>query len=243
MGRRLFDIVDGPHGWNERDGIRRAPGRSHRRSSSSPIRSPDDVRLERELGMRLHLRSRPGDCDRQAARAAATMVTSFSWVAATSSARRSSKGLVDELSLRNPAPYERGVVVMAVAFAGSWLIGLNLLHAMALLLVLGGGTFLLHRWRARRRGGPASYGVGTVFAETGVIAGVLFLLLQVVPFGQVPSNPPVTGEPQWDSPQTRALVGGRASTVIATRPKSRGIRTLRRSPGQSRTMWSRVGAR
>jgi len=98
------------------------------------------------------------------------------------------------------------VVVVAVAFAGSRLIGLNLLYTIALLLVLGGGTFLLHRWRARRRDGPASDGVGTVFAQTVVIAGVLLLLLQVVPFGQVPSNPPVTGEPKWDSPRTRALV-------------------------------------
>lgn len=33
----------------------------------------------------------------------------------------------------------------------------------------------------------------------------LFGLLQVVPYGRTHSNPPVTGEPQWDSPETRAL--------------------------------------
>ena len=98
-----------------------------------------------------------------------------------------------------------GVVVTAVAFAGSRLIGLNLLYTIPLLLVLAGGTFLLHRWRSRRRDGPATVGIGTVLAETGVAAGALFLLLQVVPFGRMPSNPPVTGEPAWDSPQTRAL--------------------------------------
>ena len=97
-----------------------------------------------------------------------------------------------------------GVVVTAVAFAGSLLIGLSLLYTIAILLVLAGGTFLLHRWRSRRHEGPTT-GVGTVLAETGVVAGVLFLLLQVVPFGRMPSNPPVTGEPKWDSPQTRAL--------------------------------------
>ena len=98
-----------------------------------------------------------------------------------------------------------GVVVTAVAFAGSQLIGLDLLYTIPLLLVLAGGTFLLHRWRSRRRDGPATVGIGTVLAETGVAAGALFLLLQVVPFGRMPSNPPVTGEPAWDSPQTRAL--------------------------------------
>ena len=35
------------------------------------------------------------------------------------------------------------------------------------------------------------------------IAG--FLLIQLVPYGRSHSNPPVTAEPQWDSPQTRTL--------------------------------------
>lgn len=35
------------------------------------------------------------------------------------------------------------------------------------------------------------------------IAG--FLLIQLVPYGRGHTNPPVTAEPQWDSPQTRAL--------------------------------------
>jgi hypothetical protein len=98
-----------------------------------------------------------------------------------------------------------GLAVTAVAFAGSRLIGLSLLYTIVLLLVLGAGTFLLHRWRSRRRDVPAALGFGTVLAETGVAAVALFLLLQVVPFGRMPSNPPVTGEPAWDSPQTRAL--------------------------------------
>lgn len=96
-------------------------------------------------------------------------------------------------------------VVTAVGLVGSRLIGLNLLYTIALLLVLAGGTSLLHRWRARRRDRPAIAGIGTILAETAVATGALFLLLQVVPFGRMPSNPPVTGEPVWDSRQTRAL--------------------------------------
>ena len=98
-----------------------------------------------------------------------------------------------------------GALVAAVAIAGSQLIGLDLLYTIPLLLVLAGCTFLVHRWRSRRRAGPATVGLGTVLAETGVVAGALFLLLQVVPVGRMPSNPPVTGEPAWDSAQTRAL--------------------------------------
>jgi hypothetical protein len=98
-----------------------------------------------------------------------------------------------------------GVVVTAVALVGSRLIGLDLLYTIPLLALLGGGTFLLHRWRARRRNEPTTPGIGTVLAETAVVAGALFLVLQIVPFGRMPSNPPVTREPVWNSPQTRAL--------------------------------------
>jgi hypothetical protein len=35
---------------------------------------------------------------------------------------------------------------------------------------------------------------------------VLMVGLQVIPYGRDHSNPPVVGEPRWDSPQTRALV-------------------------------------
>ena len=39
-----------------------------------------------------------------------------------------------------------------------------------------------------------------------VIAGILvFGLIQVIPYGHNHTNPPVTKEPNWDSPQTRAL--------------------------------------
>lgn len=37
------------------------------------------------------------------------------------------------------------------------------------------------------------------------VALVLFLLIQLVPYGKDHTNPPVTGEPSWDSPRTRDL--------------------------------------
>src|SRR5574340_945670 len=42
-----------------------------------------------------------------------------------------------------------------------------------------------------------------IVATLVVLAG--FLLIQLVPYGRNHTNPPVTGEPRWDSPQTRAL--------------------------------------
>ena len=39
-----------------------------------------------------------------------------------------------------------------------------------------------------------------------LLAGLaLGLVLQLVPYGRAHGNPPVTGEPAWDSPQTREL--------------------------------------
>ncbi len=39
-----------------------------------------------------------------------------------------------------------------------------------------------------------------------VLAGlVLFGLIQLVPYGREHTNPPIVQEPNWDSPQTRAL--------------------------------------
>jgi len=38
-----------------------------------------------------------------------------------------------------------------------------------------------------------------------LVALVLGLLIQLVPYGKNHTNPPVLGEPNWDSPQTRAL--------------------------------------
>ncbi len=42
-------------------------------------------------------------------------------------------------------------------------------------------------------------------SRLGVAALGVLLALQLVPYGRNHSNPPVTGEPAWDSPDTRAL--------------------------------------
>ena len=39
-----------------------------------------------------------------------------------------------------------------------------------------------------------------------ILALLIFVLIQLVPFGQINFNPPVVSEPQWDSPETRSLV-------------------------------------
>lgn len=44
-----------------------------------------------------------------------------------------------------------------------------------------------------------------MLAKTAKWLLVIFILIQFVPFGHDHTNPPVTKEPLWDSPQTRAL--------------------------------------
>ena len=44
-----------------------------------------------------------------------------------------------------------------------------------------------------------------IWKVLGVVA-TLFLLLQLIPYGQDHTNPPTVSEPNWSSPETRALV-------------------------------------
>ena len=43
------------------------------------------------------------------------------------------------------------------------------------------------------------------WARIGVGVAAALLAIQLVPYGRDHRNPPVTGEPAWDSPETRAL--------------------------------------
>ena len=45
-----------------------------------------------------------------------------------------------------------------------------------------------------------------VISISAIVVLLLFVLIQLLPIGQINDNPPVVSEPQWDSPETRALV-------------------------------------
>ena len=46
----------------------------------------------------------------------------------------------------------------------------------------------------------------TVVSSIAIAVVAVFALIQAVPYGRSHTNGPVTGEPQWSSPQTRALM-------------------------------------
>ena len=69
-----------------------------------------------------------------------------------------------------------------------------------------GGSPNAGPWRRLRRREPGGGMSRMRMASlTGLGCLALFGLLQVVPYGRTHSNPPVTGEPQWASAETRDL--------------------------------------
>ncbi len=60
------------------------------------------------------------------------------------------------------------------------------------------------------------------------------VLIQFVPFGHTHTNLPVSGEPAWNSPQTRDLIHRACFDCHSMKPFGLGIPTSRRYRGFSR---------
>lgn len=93
-------------------------------------------------------------------------------------------------------------LVLVVAFA--LLIGLPpLFLALSVLIVLAIAVWAL-RFSLRRKGAmPSGWGTVGTFAATAAIA---LVVMQAVPYGRDHTNPPVIGEPEWATPETRELM-------------------------------------
>jgi len=101
-----------------------------------------------------------------------------------------------------------GVMLMAIgSLAFQIVIGLNAAVAVVLFLLTVGVALVIYR---RLNGRPIAWGEplsGTRLALGWVVGLVVVTLaIQAVPFGRDHSNPPVTGEPDWDSARTRELM-------------------------------------
>ncbi len=100
-----------------------------------------------------------------------------------------------------------GAVVAMLALAVSALIGLPPLFMAGLLVALGLTTWAIYRRRTRTLDPRPMRAPGRVVATSSLAAlVVVFLAAQAVPYGRDHSNPPVTGEPDWATPQTRELM-------------------------------------
>jgi len=109
---------------------------------------------------------------------------------------------------RNPAP---AAMVSGILLGGltlfPYLLGLNGAIGGGLGLLVVGATFGLYRLLSR---GPVDWSEQLSMKRflAGGLGGLLVVgvAIQAVPLGWDRSNPPVTGEPPWDSPRTRELV-------------------------------------
>ena len=94
-------------------------------------------------------------------------------------------------------------VAVVVAAAGA-VVGIPPPFTAALLLAFGLATWAIHRWRSGRTDSQAS---GRGLVSSGTMAAVAVIVLaQAVPYGRAHSNPPVTGEPDWATAETRVLM-------------------------------------
>lgn len=109
---------------------------------------------------------------------------------------------------QNRKPLAVGVVLLAVgALLFQYVIGLNVAVAVVLFLITVGVALAIYR-RLNRTPIVWDQPLGGPRLAVAWLAGlvVVTLAIQAVPFGRDHSNPPVTGEPEWDSPRTRELM-------------------------------------
>ncbi len=95
----------------------------------------------------------------------------------------------------------------AIVFVGglALLVGLNPGIAVGLLVVILAASVGVYRvWNGRFDLG-ARQPLGRAIASGLVGLVVVALAIQAVPYGRDHTNPPVTSEPNWDSPRTRDL--------------------------------------
>jgi hypothetical protein len=106
----------------------------------------------------------------------------------------------------------RGPVAVAAVLIGAGAIlfpvamGLNSIVAVGLGFLVVAATLGVYRLA---QGGPTSLAAplkgSKLLASAAGGAIVVAVMIQAIPFGWDRSNPPVTAEPSWDSPQTREL--------------------------------------
>jgi len=98
-----------------------------------------------------------------------------------------------------------GALVVAL-LVFSFLIALNTVFTLALFLMVVGVTVGAYRILNRE---PIDWSEalkrGRLFSAASISVVIVGLAIQAIPYGRNHTNPPITGEPAWDSPETRAL--------------------------------------
>lgn len=116
-------------------------------------------------------------------------------------------GWILEAVRANQRAAAAAVLMVFGAFLGSALIGLPPLFTVVLLLMSAAAVAAVYHWRTRRSA-PRSLRAEPRILASSAVVGIAAVLLaaQAVPYGRSHSNPPTTAEPDWATPETRALV-------------------------------------
>lgn len=94
--------------------------------------------------------------------------------------------------------------ILTLVFAGfSLLIGFPQMLVLLLPVALVAQFMLRRRMRRNNEGGRAESLAALSYIALSTV--LVFAIIQVIPYGKAHSNPPVTGEPKWDSQRTREL--------------------------------------
>lgn len=114
--------------------------------------------------------------------------------------------LIDAIKVNRGAVIAAALIVI-LALAGAVLIGLPPLFTVALLVAFFSATSIIYRRRTRHLDPrPVAAPFGTLTTSALLSALAVFLVAQAVPYGRDHSNPPITAEPDWATPQTRELM-------------------------------------
>jgi hypothetical protein len=100
-----------------------------------------------------------------------------------------------------------GAVITLLGLAAGAVLGLPPPFMLGLVLAFGLTTWRIYRVRSRHLDKrPARAPRGALISSGLAALVVVSLAAQAVPYGRDHSNPPINGEPDWATPQTRELV-------------------------------------
>jgi hypothetical protein len=106
---------------------------------------------------------------------------------------------------RVPVAIAIALLVLAV-LAFQIVMGLSPIFAVALFALFVGAALVVYRlWNRSKVAWDQPLAGGRLFVSALVGFVVVALAIQAVPLGWDRSNPPITAEPEWDSPRTREL--------------------------------------
>ena len=98
------------------------------------------------------------------------------------------------------------LTVLVISLIGGVIIGLRPAVTVLLVGFIASLSIVSLVRQQRRDGGTGSPGALGIVFRFGLVAIATLVAIQLVPYGRDHSNPAITGEPAWATPETRELI-------------------------------------